>query len=432
MQSEGDDPTHGGKAAEARRASLARRRAAGELLGRAAHNAKRAAHNAKKAGTLPERPFTPPPLSQDEIGAAWQAAGEAWDASTQKALQRDRGQTLIIAGHGAGLFVDHDALIVKEGLTHYPQTPGRHVLYRGVHGVERIILLAPSGSLSFDAIRWCQEQGITAVVVERDGQLLACLTPEQPGDLALRRRQYMAGANGRDVAVAQWLVKSKIQGQHETLLQFPALPGATAGVQKLGELLAWFDLPALPPWLCSIIGFRTFEGQAAGLYFAAWKGYPLQWRKSVRRYVPPHWHTIRERHSPLSDSARRAVDPANAILNYAYGVLEGQCRQALTAEGFDLSCGFLHADKQFRDSLVYDLMELLRPAVDALVLTFLNRTTFAYGDVERVSTGQCMLHPQLARAVVAACRVEQERVSKGAGQLREMLVEGVVSTRPIL
>jgi hypothetical protein len=50
----------------------------------------------------------------------------------------------------------------------------------------------------------------------------------------------------------------------------------------------------------------------------------------------------------------------------------------------------------------------------------------------RASTGQCMLHPQLARAVAASCRLEQERVSAGAQQLREMLLEGVVSTRPIL
>jgi CRISPR-associated endonuclease Cas1 len=232
----------------------------------------------------------------------------------------------------------------------------------------------------------------------------------------------MAGATGRDVAVAQWLVRSKIQGQRETLVRFPALPGAKAGVQKLHELLAWFDLPTLPPWLRSIIGVRTFEGQAAGLYFAAWKGYPLQWRKSARRYVPPHWQTIRERHSPLSDSARRAVDPANAILNYAYGVLEAQCRQALTAEGFDLSCGFLHADKQYRDSLVYDLMELFRPAVDALVLGFLDRTTFGYADMVRASAGQCMLHPQLARAVAAGCRLEQEAVDAGAKELRALVM----------
>jgi hypothetical protein len=40
-----------------------------------------------------------------------------------------------------------------------------------------------------------------------------------------------------------------------------------------------------------------------------------------------------------------------------------QCRQALAAQGFDLGCKFLHAYEQHRDSLVYDLMELYRPAV---------------------------------------------------------------------
>jgi hypothetical protein len=73
----------------------------------------------------------------------------------------------------------------------------------------------------------------------------------------------------------------------------------------------------------------------------------------------------------------------------------------LSCNGFDVACGFLHADRQYRDSLVYDLMELFRPAVDALVLAFLERTTFTYGDSARLSDGQCRLHPQLVRAVVA-------------------------------
>jgi CRISPR-associated protein Cas1 len=51
------------------------------------------------------------------------------------------------------------------------------------------------------------------------------------------------------------------------------------------------------------------------------------------------------------------VDPANAILNYAYAIPEGQMRQALSGAGFDLACGFLHADRCGRDALVYDLME---------------------------------------------------------------------------
>jgi hypothetical protein len=50
----------------------------------------------------------------------------------------------------------------------------------------------------------------------------------------------------------------------------------------------------------------------------------------------------------------------------------------LVAQGFDLGCEFVHADQQHQDSLVYDVMDLYRPAVDALVLA---RTTFTCGDV---------------------------------------------------
>jgi CRISPR-associated endonuclease Cas1 len=152
-------------------------------------------------------------------------------------------------------------------------------------------------------------------------------------------------------------------------------------------------------------------------------GYRLWWKKADSRKVPPHWLQIRERSSPISEQARRAVEPCNAIMNYAYGVLEGQCRQALASEGFDLACGFLHADKRGRDSLVYDLMELYRPVVDGLVLTFLEQTTFSCGDFSQSREGQCWLHPQLARAVVARCCTAQSQVAIGARQLRARLEE---------
>jgi hypothetical protein len=77
-------------------------------------------------------------------------------------------------------------------------------------------------------------------------------------------------------------------------------------------------------------------------------------------------------------------------------------------------------------------MELFQPRVDALVLALLGRTTFAYGDLVMTHEGHCRLHPQMARALVAACRLDQERASAGARELREVLVEGAVSTRPIL
>ena len=135
-------------------------------------------------------------------------------------------------------------------------------------------------------------------------------------------------------------------------------------------------------------------------------------------------------------NGKRAVDPLNAVLNYAYALLEGQCRQALTRLGFDVACGFLHLDKLGRDSLVYDLMECERGMVDGLVLDFLARTTLHWGDITPVSDGSCRLHPQLARAVVAACRVEQGRLDEHARWLRDALLtpspEGCLPRSPAL
>jgi hypothetical protein len=59
-------------------------------------------------------------------------------------------------------------------------------------------------------------------------------------------------------------------------------------------------------------------------------------------------------------------------------------QQVLTTQGFDVACGFLHADLKGRDSLVYDVMEPLRGMVDGLVLRFLSAHTLHYGDLTRV------------------------------------------------
>lgn len=129
-------------------------------------------------------------------------------------------------------------------------------------------------------------------------------------------------------------------------------------------------------------------------------------------------------------NARCAVDPLNAALNCAYALLEGQCRQALTRLGFLAACGFLYADKLGRDSLVYDLMECDRGSVDGLVLDFLARTTLHWGDITPGSDGSCRLHPQLARAVVAACRIEQARLDEHARWQRDPLLAPAAEDLP--
>jgi hypothetical protein len=83
----------------------------------------------------------------------------------------------------------------------------------------------------------------------------------------------------------------------------------------------------------------------------------------------------------------------------------------------------LQADRWGHDVLVYDVIELARPAVDDRVLTFLPATTFHAGDFTRISDGSCRLHPQLAQAVVAACGVPQQRLAEQTIWLRAHLLQ---------
>ncbi len=57
-------------------------------------------------------------------------------------------------------------------------------------------------------------------------------------------------------------------------------------------------------------------------------------------------------------------------MNYAYGVLEGECRRAINIVGLEPSIGFLHdfADYQTKQSLVYDLQEPFRWLGDVITI----------------------------------------------------------------
>jgi CRISPR-associated protein Cas1 len=65
-----------------------------------------------------------------------------------------------------------------------------------------------------------------------------------------------------------------------------------------------------------------------------------------------------------------ASDPVNLALNYAYGVLEGECRAAINTVGLEPSVGFLHETSgyQTKQSLVYDLQEPFRWIADVAVM----------------------------------------------------------------
>ena len=124
----------------------------------------------------------------------------------------------------------------------------------------------------------------------------------------------------------------------------------------------------------------------------------------------------------VSGRNRHATHPVNAMLNYAYAVLESQVRIATVSQSLDPTIGCLHACRPGRVALVYDLMEPLRPRVDRLVLYFVLSHTFTPSDFVLRDDGVCRLHPQLAREVAARSvvddRVMQEVADRFVQELR--------------
>ena len=290
-------------------------------------------------------------------------------------------------------------------------------LYRGVHGISHIILLADrKGLVTLDALKWANEQDISITVLDGHGSIVQALSTCH-ADAKLRRCQYAAHAG----KISAELVKRKITGQLGTLEQHTELPGKRIeAIELIKTGLAWFNLPTLPPYLLDTDYLRTYEGRIANAYFSTWKGLPIRWDKAVRRTVPPHWQQVTERSSPLSHNhgAWKAVDVCNAILNYSYAILEAQCRQALNAVGFDVACGFLHSDALYRDSLVFDLMEVHRASVDHLVLRLLATTMFNKGDLMSRPTGEVRFNPQIARYISASCQLPQADIDMSAKWIR--------------
>src|SRR5262245_5193649 len=158
------------------------------------------------------------------------------------------------------------------------------------------------------------------------------------------------------------------------------------------------------------------EAVAAQMYFATWRQLPLKWKEDRKRPIPDDWRFFTQRESMIGSLNRHATHPVNAMLNYAYRILETQVRIAAVAAGLDPTIGYLHACRPGRMALVYDLMEPLRPKVDLVVLDFVRSQTFIPQDFALTERGGCKLSSALC-CYVLGFSIE--------GQIVQKTVEGL-------
>jgi hypothetical protein len=139
---------------------------------------------------------------------------------------------------------------------------------------------------------------------------------------------------------------------------------------------------------------QELEAKAANIYFAIW-GSRVEPRWAARDIdrIPAHWRTFSTRSTPLlaGKTPRNAADPINAMLNYGYTIAAVEARVAALTLGLDPGLGILHTDKRDRDSFALDLVETIRPHVDATVLQLISGRHFRRGDFHETRDGRVRL-----------------------------------------
>ena len=229
-------------------------------------------------------------------------------------------------------------------------------------------------------MRWLTDAGIAFLQIDRDGEVIAASANYGLNDPRLRRALALAPTNTTGLEIARYVLGAKLAGQ-EIGLVAADVPGKRAGRID--------GRPENGGNAASISELLVAESSGAAAYWGAWRDVSLRFARKDEKSIPEHWRTFGQRSSPITGSPRLAANPANAMLNYLYALLEAETRFACLACGLDPGTRGLPRRPESRDSLALDLMEAVRPQVDAYLLDLLAARTFSAKDFVETRKGVC-------------------------------------------
>lgn len=209
-------------------------------------------------------------------------------------------------------------------------------------------------SLTSAAVTGCLKAGVDVCFVSSGGDFLGKIEPVMSKNVSLRRAHYAAAADPEFcLALAKRFVAGKLANMRTIIMRYARDPARTEAAAGAEALKSAARAAGAADTLSQLMGA---EGIGTKEYFGSFKCV-LQ---------PPFVFEGRNRRPPR--------DPVNAMLSFAYALLENVVERAVSSCGLDPYCGFLHAERFGRQSLVLDLMEELRPVLaDSVVINCCNR-----------------------------------------------------------
>jgi CRISPR-associated endonuclease Cas1 len=282
-------------------------------------------------------------------------------ASISRKCPIGRCGVLTLTGFGIKIRMQSGHLELEHG-----SGPERHTirLARIGHNLKRLACISEDGFVTLAALKWISDVGASFVMLNRNGKVLFATGPNAPSDVRLRRAQATAHTSDAALRIARELIDQKLAGQEQVARYKLNASDCAEKIHCYRSELAEADV---------LDRVRLIESRAAAAYWAEWRSLPIFFPRKDHPRTPANWRVFGTRASPLTGSPRLAVNPPNAILNYLYSLLESEARIASVALGLDPGLGMLHLDTKGRDSFCSDVMEPVRPQVDAFLLDWIMR-----------------------------------------------------------
>ena len=255
----------------------------------------------------------------------------------------------------------------KEVIARYP-----------LHTLQTIVSFSYSGA-SPALMGACAQRGIGLAFCTPRGRFLARVCGESSGNVLLRREQYrIADDSQRSCEIARNMIFGKLSNGASSIqrtLRDHAPQVADCGLEDAARKVK--ELLPLTLEVSDLEALRGLEGVGAAAYFGVFDHLLLNRKEDF------FFHG-RNRRPPL--------DRVNAMLSFAYSLLDHDCASALESVGLDAYVGFLHRDRPGRESLALDLMEELRPCMaDRFVLTLVNNRVVKPEDFQVQDSGAVLL-----------------------------------------
>lgn len=297
--------------------------------------------------------------------------------------------TLYINSSERYLSLDGENVVIKESDAEIGRVP--------LHNLESIVTCGYMGA-SPALMGACVERNITLSFISPFGKYLASVVGKENGNVVVRKTQYNYSENDEiclrisknfiigKLYNSRWVLERATR-DHPLQLDIVRLKNSSDSINGIIKSISQVE---------NIDSLRGLEGKAADLYFSVFDELILQQKNEFK-------FSGRNRRPPL--------DNVNAMLSFAYSLLESMCFTALELAGLDPFVGFMHTVRPGRRSLALDLMEELRSVfADRFVLALINRRELTSRDFSKREDGAVLMKDDARKKFLNAWQTRKQEV----------------------